>query len=413
METLSPLSAASLQPPAVSGSTLTGRLHSIDVFRALTMFLMIFVNDLWTLEGIPYWLGHMAPGEDGLGLADVVFPAFLLIVGLSIPFAIRNRLQKGDSHTILGVHILLRSLALIVMGVFHVNLETYSSLAVLPKPVWQIAITIGFFLIWLDYPSTIGRIKRYALQGSGILLLTLMAFLYTGGTPEDPVWMRLQWYGILGLIGWSYLICSFIYLLFKENALLHVFAIVFFVFFNSAGKLGWLEPVAFIKPYFWIVGEGSMPAFTMAGLVISVFYSKLIRAGKISEYWVFLGVMAAGMLVFGLVTRPLWGIHKIGSSPSWTTLCIGISILVFAGLIWLIDLKKKKDWFQLIRPAGTSTLTCYLLPYFHYALYSLAGISLPLLLRTGAVGLLKSMLYALLIIIITGLLEKWRLRLKI
>ena len=30
-------------------------LKSIDILRALTMLLMIFVNDLWTLSGKPGW----------------------------------------------------------------------------------------------------------------------------------------------------------------------------------------------------------------------------------------------------------------------------------------------------------------------------------------------------------------------
>ncbi|MCK4751199.1 MAG: hypothetical protein KAT15_29270, partial [Bacteroidales bacterium] len=51
------------------------------------MLLMIYVNDLWTLTDIPEWLGHKAADVDGMGLADVVFPAFLFIVGLSIPWA--------------------------------------------------------------------------------------------------------------------------------------------------------------------------------------------------------------------------------------------------------------------------------------------------------------------------------------
>ena len=46
------------------------------------MVLMIFVNDLWSLKNIPGWLEHVAPGVDGIGLADVVFPAFLFIVAL-------------------------------------------------------------------------------------------------------------------------------------------------------------------------------------------------------------------------------------------------------------------------------------------------------------------------------------------
>ena len=82
---------------------LSQRLASIDVFRALTMLLMIFVNDLGTLTNIPLWLEHTRAEEDGMGLADTVFPAFLFIVGLSIPFAIGNRWAKGVSQNkILG-----------------------------------------------------------------------------------------------------------------------------------------------------------------------------------------------------------------------------------------------------------------------------------------------------------------------
>jgi len=54
-------------------------------------------------------------------LADVVFPAFLFIVGLSVPFGTDQRLTKGDSEMTILKHVLLRSLAMIVMGVFHVN----------------------------------------------------------------------------------------------------------------------------------------------------------------------------------------------------------------------------------------------------------------------------------------------------
>src|ERR1700754_3208507 len=130
----------------------TQRLASIDVFRALTMFLMIFVNDLWTLKDIPAWLEHTQAQEDGMGLSDVVFPAFLFIVGLSIPFAIGGRISKGQSRSRIFGHILFRSIALLVMGFMHVNLENYNNeAALLPKPVWQILLTISFFLIWLDY----------------------------------------------------------------------------------------------------------------------------------------------------------------------------------------------------------------------------------------------------------------------
>ena len=75
------------------------RIYSIDVFRAITMLLMIFVNDFWTLTGIPSWLEHSAADQDFLGFSDIIFPSFLFIVGMSVPYAIQNRLAKGDSRT--------------------------------------------------------------------------------------------------------------------------------------------------------------------------------------------------------------------------------------------------------------------------------------------------------------------------
>ena len=74
------------------------RIVSIDVFRALTMFFMIFVNDLWSLTNVPEWLKHKSADVDGIGFSDIIFPAFLFIVGLSIPFAIKARRKKGDSN---------------------------------------------------------------------------------------------------------------------------------------------------------------------------------------------------------------------------------------------------------------------------------------------------------------------------
>jgi len=128
------------------------RINSIDIFRAITMFLMIFVNDLWTLEGMPKWLLHAEANEDYLGFSDIIFPAFLFIVGLSIPLAIQARQIKGETDKNTFFHVISRAASLLIMGFFHVNLSSYNhSLALLPKPVWQILITVSFFLIWLDY----------------------------------------------------------------------------------------------------------------------------------------------------------------------------------------------------------------------------------------------------------------------
>ncbi len=106
--------------------TKTTRVASIDALRALTMMLMLFVNDIPSLKGVPHWLFHAAADEDMLGFSDTIFPAFLFCVGMSVPFAIDNRLKRGASQfSVLG-HVLWRSLALIVMGLFILNSHTCS-----------------------------------------------------------------------------------------------------------------------------------------------------------------------------------------------------------------------------------------------------------------------------------------------
>ena len=53
------------------------RIQTIDYLRAITMLLMIFVNDFWTLKNIPDWLKHAPADFDGMGFSDVIFPLFL------------------------------------------------------------------------------------------------------------------------------------------------------------------------------------------------------------------------------------------------------------------------------------------------------------------------------------------------
>ena len=82
------------------------RILSIDAFRGITILVMIFVNELAGKSDIPPWMKHMPADADAMSFVDVVFPAFLFIVGMSIPFAINSRLAKGDSFIKLQQHIL-------------------------------------------------------------------------------------------------------------------------------------------------------------------------------------------------------------------------------------------------------------------------------------------------------------------
>ncbi|HEY1007679.1 MAG TPA: DUF5009 domain-containing protein [Sphingobacteriaceae bacterium] len=395
-----------------SGSTetrpRTDRFVSIDAFRALTLLLMLFVNDFGTLRGIPDWLKHTEAAEDGMGFSDVIFPAFLFIVGLSLPVAVDNRMKRSASQGSVTRHILLRSLALLIMGFFHVNLGNFSPDAMLSRPVFQVLSTVGFFLIWMDYPRE-NRKLQLTGQWAGVALVVAMAAVYRGTSPGGEVWMQPKWWGILGLIGWSYLICALLFLWVSGRMTALVASFFVLMGLNAAAHSGWLDSLSALRSVTTAVGDGSMPAMVMAGAITTQVYRK-------SGFRTFLFYALAASLALvlcGLATRPYWEISKIRATPPWTMICTGISLTTFAVLVYATDIRGKVRWYEWIRPAGVSTLTCFLLPFIHDAILQTVDYRLPLVLRTGVTGLAKSMAFALLIVAVAGWLQKRRIRLKL
>ena len=387
---------------------LPKRLLSIDVLRALTMLLMIFINDASSVSGIPTWLDHAKETEDALGFADTIFPAFLFIAGLSIPLAIKSRISKGDSTWQVLFYIISRSAALLIIGFYHVNLENYSAAAILPRAVWEILITLSFFMIWLDYPETMAKAKKYAIMGSGLALLIALGVIYKGGDLAHPLWMQTSWWGILGIIGWSYLICALVYYFSKGKLTILIVIWALFAAMNIASH-------TFLDHDFLpVIGDCSAVVLTMGGVVIIGLYSHLVKIEKTQKLWLLFGIIGIVLIAGGLIIRPYTeGISKIRSTPAWIFISSGLTILMFELFIYLVDIKGKINWFKAIRPAGTSTLTCYLIPYFQVALLELFNVTYPSIFNSGIIGLLRSLATAIIIIWLVGLMEKRRLRLKI
>lgn len=84
------------------------------------MFVMIFVNDLASAgKVVPDWMMHYElrhPDANGLTFVDLVFPAFLFIVGMAIPFALESRLSKGESLAKVALQVMTRTLSLLLLG---------------------------------------------------------------------------------------------------------------------------------------------------------------------------------------------------------------------------------------------------------------------------------------------------------
>ena len=57
----------------------------MDAYRGLTILGMVMADHVEDMEGGFWWLVH--PKWNGLSFADLVFPAFLFIMGVAIPLA--------------------------------------------------------------------------------------------------------------------------------------------------------------------------------------------------------------------------------------------------------------------------------------------------------------------------------------
>lgn len=388
----------------------SSRIESLDIFRALTMFLMLFVNDIPGLKEVPHWLFHAARDEDMLGFSDTIFPGFLFAMGMAIPFAIQNRVQKGDTRSSVLSHIFGRTVALLIMGVFTVNRDTIDAAATgLSMPWFTILMVLAFFLLWSVYPK-LEDWRRYVVLGMRRLGLFILIFLFCIYKGQDGMSFSPQWWGILGLIGWTYLVCSLIFLVTRNNIWFNTIALLVLCGCSVASAAGVFAQYPFIR---YIPSEVTLHAFGMAGMWASVCMRKYADKKFPALFLTVMTGVGLLMLAAAIICHSYWIISKLQATPTWLFYCCAIFFPLFAFIYWLTDVKGETFWFYFIRPAGTVTLTCYIIPYVWYSVESLLGVHYPAWTQAGIPGLLKSLIFSLLVIGLAKLMMRYKVRLKI
>ena len=339
--------------------------------------LMLFVNDLF-MPGVPSWLGHMKADFDGMGLADWVFLGFLFMVGMAIPFSIGNRISEGHSRYTIARHIVIRSVSLIIIGVLMLNSERVNpEFTGMGKNLWAILMYIGVFLIWNNYQENDKNFFTVAgLRLAGIAILVALIFKFRSGEALNNGSLITGWWGILGLIGWGYLVAALIYMSVRNSILNTVVAMLFFLGVNILSKLDLLNFLNPVKPVLGVIIEGNVPFIILSGMLIGTFLKKhsKIESGKTIITIVTIGVLS---LIAGFFLRKWFIISKIQATPSWGLICNGISMILFALLYWIIDIKDHYRWSFFLKPAGENSLTTYLAPdilYYIIGIEPLVGV---------------------------------------
>jgi heparan-alpha-glucosaminide N-acetyltransferase len=410
--------STSVQTPSVgiAGQQMSTRVVSIDIFRGLVMALMIFVNELSGVHGLPWWNYHAKASVDAMTYVDMVFPAFLFIVGMAIPLAIKQRLKRNASMPRLWMHVILRSISLIVMGLILANDHKGDAARMgLSHSAWGLLGLTGAVLFWSVYSGSesSGKVHK-SLRLVGLALLVAMYAIFRRVTNTGEVgWIDGSYPEILGLIGYTYFAVCLLYIPTRRISWAPV---AWFVALTAFCALCTARIIVFphhLPLYFFPFGNGAMASLTMAGIIVSSIFLGTHRWQTVRQKMALAAGFGVAMLVAGFLLTPL-GISKIRATPTWCLYTIGACSLLFTLLYWVCDVRKKTKWAFFVRAAGSNTLLTYLLPDFYYYITGLVGFAyFNSHLNYGWPGVLRAIVFTAVMLGLATLLTKWKVRLQL
>jgi predicted acyltransferase len=301
------------------------RLQSLDVLRGLTVAIMIMVNTSGDGAHTYRFLVHSR--WNGCTLADVVFPCFLFMVGISSVFSVSSRLTQGASRSQILVQAARRTLIIFALGLVVNGFPTFPFHTLRVLGVLQrIALcyfTTVLFLVW-------GNTRTIAVS-----LFTILV----------GYWVLLRWVPVpgLGIPG------------------------IDIPFLDPFANLpAWLDrhllPARHLYHQGFYDPEGllsSAPA--VASTLVGALAGKWIRGKRIPLASAH-GLLLAGC--FSLVAGFLWSHWFPLNKRLWTSSFVlwtsGINLLALCFLYWLIDvLQRGRTWTYPAKVFGVNALSAY------------------------------------------------------
>ncbi len=408
----------------VPHATPPPRIFSIDLLRGASVLLMLFVNEVAGVAGAPAFLRHKGAADDGMTITDLVFPSFLFVVGMAIPFALGARLRGGQAGAAGFRHVVTRAAALVVIGVLMVNAE-HGVPGWLSVPVWNVLMTLGVLLVWA-VPRDGWAERRWSwLRATGVVLLLFVVIAYRGNGMTGWLQLRPHWWGILGLIAWAYLGVATLYLLVGDRpAVLTGFLGLYgcVALADGAGGLGWPTiPGPLIGG---IVGTHG--AVVLAGTLLGVLLIRhqLERSSPRRFALEMLGY-AGALTAAGLLLHTLAGvdraftISKIHATLPWGLLAAALTCAAWVIVFLIMDAAGRRRSPHSVSIAGENPLMAYLMAPFLLSLFALltplsGGRNLyEALSQPTGFGLVRSAVFAWFVVRLSGWLRSRGVRFQL
>ncbi len=320
------------------------RLVSLDVFRGITVALMIIVNS--SGNQTPYaYLAHS--DWNGCTLADLVFPFFIFTVGASSAFTLTYAQQRNTSLTSLFIKILKRSLILFLIG------------------------------------------------------LTLNAF------PHHFDFSTLRFYGVLQRIAICYLVVSFLFLTTRaatQSVFFLSIIVGYYLIMTDCPVPGYVGPrlapegnfAAYVDRLIFSSHHLYGKKFDPEGLLSTLPAIATALMGCLTGTWLMrvesptkkiAGMMIAGIL--SMLAGMLWGgffpINKTLWTSSYVLWTGGLALLLLALCYWLIEVKAWLKWSKPFEFFGKHAMLAFVLHVIFLKVQAI--ISMPMI--DGSLGNLR------------------------
>ncbi|MFK7766073.1 MAG: acyltransferase family protein [Mariniblastus sp.] len=328
------------------------RLLSLDSYRGLVLLLLCIEGPVWAWwspieEAFPesgFWstITHHAQHVTWIGCSawDLIQPSFMFMVGVSMAYSMNKRQRVGDSWSKILLHVLYRSLVLILLGVFLRSAHEPQTYWTFEDVLSQIGLGYTFlFLLW-NRPRKIQWLAVAAILLGYYSLFALSPIYETAGNPEG--YLMAEGY----LANWNL------------NANPAHFADVWFLNlfprespfeFHSSGY----NTLNFIP--------------SLAIMILGLIAGELLRSDRSeSQKLAILISIGLGGLVFGYLLdfAGLCPLIKKTWTPTFTLFSGGWCFIILSVLYAVIDMGKIRGWNFPLVVIGMNSIALYVMLHF-------------------------------------------------
>ncbi|WP_299583302.1 DUF5009 domain-containing protein [uncultured Sunxiuqinia sp.] len=307
------------------------RLLSLDALRGFDMFwitggsmLAVFFAEVTGFDWLSNQMHHVEWA--GLRMYDLIFPLFMFISGVAIPYALISKLEKNVPQKTLLAKVTKRMVTLVVLGVIYNG-------------------ALQGNLTNIRFASVLGQIGL-AYFFAAVIVIYTKSFA-----------SRLYWLAGM-LVGYAF--------------------IQLFVPVPGFGA-GVLTPEGCINGYIdrlFLPGRLHGKVFDPEGLLCIISAAGITLMGSVAGHFLreqsrtpwqkitILSGIGAGLLVLGLALHPVYPIIKSAWTTSFNLAAGGISFLLMAFFYLIIDVLKWRKWSFYFRVIGMNSIFVYLFVRF-------------------------------------------------